>query len=393
MEVNQFLSNLTNLEKTRNFNVFKNYSLQDFQSVLESFCLHEKPKDTIRISIVGTNGKGSVGHFLTQIGFRSNSFLNVGLYTSPHLLTQNERIQINGKYISDEWMNQTLNFFSEKELEKLKSLSYFEFFTFLAILFFKDNTCNLEVYEAGLGGRLDATKLVNPDIVVLTKIALDHTVILGDTEEKILLEKLEIVGTNTKTIFTFQQEKNLMGLTKLFCKEKNIELILFPRFVDKDYLSFNQDFSLFVINSILLKQKRQTLNESILSIIPPIKGRMQVLQTNPLILFDIGHNPSAVQFLLHSINRCYPQEKKWKVFFGCQKDKDAKQILETLINNELVETVYQISSENWNQESLPNSKIEKISEERFSELLKNVKVTSLILGSFKLYSLVNAIGQ
>ena len=80
MEVNQFLSNLTNLEKTRNFNVFKNYSLQDFQSVLESFCLHEKPKDTIRISIVGTNGKGSVGHFLTQIGFRSNSFLNVGLY-------------------------------------------------------------------------------------------------------------------------------------------------------------------------------------------------------------------------------------------------------------------------------------------------------------------------
>lgn len=388
MEVNQFLSSLTNLEKTRNFNVFKNYSLTEFQSTLEMFGLLEKPAQSKRISIVGTNGKGSTAHFLSQIGFRSKNFARVGLYTSPHLLTQNERIQVNGVLISDEWINKILNSFSAKEIEKLKYLSYFEFFTFLAILFFKDNACNLEIYEAGLGGRLDATKLVNPDIVLLTKIALDHTAILGDTEEKILLEKLEIAGTNTKQLFTFQQEENLMNLINSFCTNRNIELNVYPHTINKDYLSFNQDFALFVINSILPREKK--IDESIFSIIHYPDGRMQVLQDNPLLVFDIGHNPSAVQYLLQSINSRYPSEKNWTVFFGCQKDKQGTEILRILSNNPFIREIYHIASENWNQESILHSKIKSISEESFIKLIHEVNTSSLVLGSFRLYSLVNA---
>ena len=181
MNINQFLSSLTNLEKTRNFNVFKDYSLDEFISVLDSFDLLKTNENTLRISLVGTNVKGSTAFSLSQLFLTLENCSPVGLYTSPHLIIQNERIQVNGDMISDEWMNHKLNTFAKEEIERLKTLSYFEFFTFLSILFFKDNGCKTEIYEAGLGGRLDATKLVNPNIVVLTEVSLDHTEILGNT--------------------------------------------------------------------------------------------------------------------------------------------------------------------------------------------------------------------
>lgn len=386
MNINQFLSSLTNLEKTRNFNVFKEYSLTEFQSILTSFGLLQASENNIRISLVGTNGKGSTAYFLSQLFFRLKNFSPVGLYTSPHLVTQNERIQLNGIMISDEWMDDKLNSFSKEELEKLKTLSYFEFFTFLAILYFKANSCKMEIYEAGLGGRLDATKLVNPDIVVLTKISLDHTEILGDTEEKILMEKLQIVGTNTKLLFTFLQEETINKLVEKFCKDKNIELIVYPHLVEKDYLSFNKEFALFIVNQILAEHLQEDIERDILDIIHTIPGRMQVLRKEPILLFDVGHNPSAISFILQSLKILYPFETHWNMYVGSLKDKDVKKILEILVKEPIVQKVFQIVGVNWNTESISHSKILHIAEEDIA--LSKIESASLVLGSFRLYNQV-----
>lgn len=386
MNINQFLSSLINLEKTRNFNVFKEYSLSEFQSILNSFGLLQANTNNIRISIIGTNGKGSTAYFLSQLFFRLKNFSPVGLYTSPHLVTQNERIQVNGIMISDAWMDDKLNSFSKEELEKLKTLSYFEFFTFLAILYFKDNSCKTEIYEAGLGGRLDATKLVNPDIVVLTKISLDHTEILGDTEEKILLEKLEIVGTNTKVLFSFLQEENINRLVEKFCKERNIELIVYPHLVEKDYISFNKEFALFIVNHILAEHLQEDIERDILDTIQTIPGRMQVLRREPILLFDVGHNPSAINFILQSLKILYPFETHWNIYVGSLKDKDLKKILEILVKEPIVQKVFQVIGVNWNMESISHSKILHIAEEDIS--LSRIESPSLILGSFRLYNQV-----
>ncbi len=386
MNVNQFLSCLTNLEKTRNFNVFKEYSLDEFQSILNSFGLLKRGHNVIRISLVGTNGKGSTAYFLSQLFLILQNFSPVGLYTSPHLVTQNERIQLNGVMISDEWMDDKLNSFSKEELEKLKTLSYFEFFTLLAILYFKDNACKTEIYEAGLGGRLDATKLVNPEIVVLTKISLDHTEILGDTEEKILLEKLQIVGTNTKLLFTFMQEENINRKVENFCREKNIELIVYPHLVEKDYLSFNKEFAFFIVNHILTKKSQVNMSRDTLDNIQNIPGRMQVLRKDPVLVFDVGHNPSAIQFILQSLKTLYPHEKYWNIYFGSLKDKDSKKILEILVNEPIAQKIFQVVGANWNTESILHSKISRIAEEELAP--SRIESASLVLGSFRLYNQV-----
>ncbi|MBK6607564.1 MAG: bifunctional folylpolyglutamate synthase/dihydrofolate synthase [Leptospiraceae bacterium] len=383
MNINQFLSSLTNLEKTRNFNVFKDYSLDEFISVLDSFDLLKTNENTLRISLVGTNGKGSTAFSLSQLFLTLENCSPVGLYTSPHLIIQNERIQVNGDMISDEWMNHKLNTFAKEEIERLKTLSYFEFFTFLSILFFKDNGCKTEIYEAGLGGRLDATKLVNPNIVVLTEVSLDHTEILGNTEEKILLEKLNIIGNNTKILFTFLQEEYKLKIIESFCNENNIELIVYPHQVQKDYLSFNKEFALFIVNHILARKNQPLIKEEAIDLIHNIPGRMQILRKNPILLFDTGHNPSAAQYILQSLKALYPHEKNWNIYFGSLKDKDSKKILEVLVNDSLVQKVFQINGETWNNESIHHSKIIRIPED---QLIQSITQSAcLILGSFRLY--------
>lgn len=388
MDVNQFLSTLTNLEKTRNFNVFKEYSLAGFQSALNYLDINPPKKETLRISVVGTNGKGSTAFFLSQIFLQLQKFSPVGLYTSPHLITQNERIQVNGSFISDEWMNEKLNSFSPEKIEILKTLSYFEFFTAFSILFFEDNNCKTEIYEAGLGGRLDATKLVNPDIVVLTKIALDHTEILGDSIEKILIEKLNIVGTNTKFLFSFLQEESLIKITESFCKEREIEFILFPYSVSNDYLSFNKNFALFITNFILEKNNEVPIEKKIFDVIPNMNGRMQIIRKSPTLLFDIGHNPSSLLYLLQSIEFSYPNETNWDVYVGLLKDKNSTKILNILLNHNRIKRIFPIIGSIWNENYIIDSKVTLISETKFSKLVANTNNPSLVFGSFRLYSLV-----
>ncbi len=149
----------------------------------------DRAYDTIHIA--GTNGKGSVAHYLAAL-FRESGAMT-GLYTSPHLVKFNERVQVNGKQIPDEFITR----FIEKwrhSIDELK-LTYFETTTLLAMDYFRASKADVVVLETGLGGRLDATNIVEPLISVITSIGLDHTDVLGDTLEEIALEKAGIMKT------------------------------------------------------------------------------------------------------------------------------------------------------------------------------------------------------
>ncbi|EMO75921.1 hypothetical protein LEP1GSC127_4966 [Leptospira kirschneri str. 200801925] len=236
----EFANGLSNLEKSRNFNVFTGYSLEPFAKTLKKFGFDQRNESTFcRISVVGTNAKGSITHFLGEY-FRIYGF-KTGLYTSPHLISPLERIRIgtksqNFRNILTKELDQLLNEWkSLKAIEDLKSFSFFELFTCASFSFFEKESMEIQIYEAGLGGRLDATKLCDPDIVVLGVIGLDHKEILGNTKEEILEEKLGICTSNTKALFAIEQkEPELNEKISSWCSQYGIDCTIIPQIPSKN---------------------------------------------------------------------------------------------------------------------------------------------------------------
>ncbi|MCP5495616.1 MAG: bifunctional folylpolyglutamate synthase/dihydrofolate synthase [Leptospiraceae bacterium] len=377
-----FISKLSNLEKKRNFNVFKNYSLEDFENCIKSLGLEEITKgykrNSVRIGVVGTNGKGSFSHYLKECSLALGCFECIGLYTSPHLISSNERISINSVCVTDEWLNDRLNRFSVKHLKILKKLSFFEIYTLFSILFFEENNCDLEIYEAGLGGQKDATKIVKADYVVLTSIDLDHTEILGETKEEILMEKLGIITENTKILFNSVNDINLQTIIKSFCEEKKISLVQFSSTLT-DYLSFYKKFACLVLEHITPNKPKLNLS---LGNLPPPKGRMEIIRYNPMIIFDIAHNPAAIEKLLESLDCIYPT-LVWTLYFACLKDKNISMIYKILQSTKNVKETFFITGAEFAEYAFPNVKITCM--ENLSKYLQNATEPILVTGSFRLY--------
>ena len=171
------------------------------------------------IHVAGTNGKGSTCSILTKILIDHG--LKVGLYTSPHLKKFNERIQINNCQISDEYIT---TFFNENKT-KINEIeaTFFETTTALAFNYFKDQVVDYAVIETGLGGRLDSTNVIIPKVCGITSISLDHTEILGDTVEKIAVEKAGIIKEGVPT-FTFEQKPSVLEILRKEADKKNSNL-------------------------------------------------------------------------------------------------------------------------------------------------------------------------
>jgi len=390
MNFDEFLKNLNNPEKTRNFNIFKNYSLDEFESSVKIMELHKKLGQTnfpLRISIVGTNGKGSVSHILSMLANKSGLYKKIGLYTSPHLLRKEERINLNGENISTEKLNSLFTMLSGQYEKNLSEMSYFELFTILAFYFFKNESCDLEIYEAGLGGRLDATRMAFSEILVVTKIGLDHSEILGKTKEAILKEKLAISSEFTKYLFYYDQEDCLLNdIISDHSKKNHIRAFLFPeRFQKTDYLSYNRRFGEFILGSIHPEYDFSKLQSKRVN----IPGRIEVLQENPKIVFDVAHNVSAIEYLLKSINNTL-NFQEFDVLFSCLKDKDADGMLKTLSGEDSVARIYYYSSE-YSNVIQKEEKIKIIDEEGLKNLFNNRDKPLVITGSFRLYSLVKEI--
>jgi dihydrofolate synthase/folylpolyglutamate synthase len=388
--IDAFLQNLKNFEITRNKLHFQSYSLDPFEKILTMF-LRPNPNLLFKISVVGTNGKGSVSEFLATL---LSKIGNVGLYTSPHLFSFTERIKWNGNPIPKDWINDWMESLPAEKRAALETLSYFEFLSLLAFVYFGECKSSYEVFEAGLGGRLDATKTSHPDFVVLTKVDLDHMEILGNTTEEILVEKLGIVAKNTKILFFMKQD----GIN-----QKKIETILnnkyglspivigFEEEIEQytDYLSFNYQYSIFILKKLVTEKYIELYFLRILEemkIAPRVQGRIEILRKSPPMIYDVAHNPSALSFFLKSIMNLYPRTK-WNCMIGTFPDKDTKSMLQTLLANENIESISQIISSPFSKETLPNDKIYPIESYEISKKIQE-DFPLLVVGSFRLRELL-----
>lgn len=414
----EFVSALSNLEKTRNFDVFAGYSLTPYSNILNKYGWDSRAASTLcRIGVIGTNAKGSITHFLGEY-FRLSGF-RTGLYTSPHLLSPTERIRIGSKTEPfreiretelDELLNEWLNVGAEADL---KTMSFFEFFTCAAFRFFENERAEIQIYEAGLGGRLDATKLAEPDVVVLGSVGLDHREILGNTKSEILEEKLGILSGKTRVLFSLEQEEpELNERIRMFAAERRIDCFVFPQKPDNaDYLTRNRNFSFRVYKNILNLELFRgwtpgvpetkgdasastvffPVSESDPQVVSP-PGRLNVVRKSPLLVYDPAHNPDAFRETLKSLTILYPP-LRFRAHVGLLKDKDGETILKILRDaaNGTAIGISEFRFLDGEGFSVPDSCVPEEIEDgaEFRRILRQKNGDPiLVLGSFRLFSIV-----
>lgn len=310
--------------------------------------LNNPDKNLKFIHIAGTNGKGSTSVFIYQILQQSN--FKIGLFTSPHLIDFRERIRINEELISEKDVIRLVCFL-QKKIEELQIRPiFFEVVTVLAFLYFQEKNVDFVVLETGLGGRLDATNVVNPIVSVITSIGFDHKHKLGKTLKEIAYEKAGIIKKNIPVI-TITQKKNVIEIIENTCKEKKAELIK----ADQSYEIIKQNYNetVFKINttnfSIKLLGEHQiknailamttidslnkyyNLNISLQNIKNGLKktkwpGRLEIISKKPLIILDGAHNKSAILILKKALLSYF---KDYKIIFilGILKDKEINSML------------------------------------------------------------------
>lgn len=311
--------------------------------------LGEPCKNRKVIHIAGTNGKGSTSAFLENIFFYSGC--NVGKFTSPHILKYNERIVSNKKMISDEKIQKYYEVV-KKILSELKlKINFFEITTFVALLFFEEENLEFIILETGLGGRLDATNVVNSVISVITNVSFDHTAILGNTLKEIAFEKAGIIKNGEICIFSqnlSELENEINKKTKksinVLKKYKNIDIELdkknFTTTIkfedDKKIKKFELPlFGKFQGNNFLLSYeiaKRFGISDKdIQNGINHLKlfGRFEIFSKNPFVILDVAHNEDSMKVLFENLSFLY---KKNEVIFitSMLKTKDFVPIFEKI---------------------------------------------------------------
>ena len=273
------------------------------------------------LQVVGTNGKGSTGRFIADMLLAQG--LSVGHYTSPHISKFNERIWLNGKDVDDDVLDifhQSLQNLLPKEF--IKSLSYFEYTTLLAMLIFSEK-CDFVVLEAGLGGEFDATTVFPKILSIVTPIGYDHSSFLGTTIEKIAKTKLESI--DKKALLSNQYEEDVYEIAKDVCRKKGATLFFckdmlldsekrkIKRYIIENRLPYFQELNLqtaYCAMKILdFKIDLGNLKLSVLN------GRCQKVAEN--ITVDVGHNIMAAKML-----REHYKERKVTLIYNSFKDKE-----------------------------------------------------------------------
>jgi len=305
------------------------------------------------IHLAGTNGKGSICALIESV-LREKG-LKTGLYTSPHLLEFNERIRVNGVPISDETIIKYAEFL--KESVESKGASFFEVTTIIALKYFSDMNVDIAIVETGLGARLDTTMLVNPLITGITSISVDHSKYLGDTIEKIAKEKAFImrkgipcvVSMNTDAVmdvFVQHSEESGTELIKAsdICSVSNINFkndrLTLDAKMDDDLI---KDISVPLMGTHQIENVKTAL--TMLHRVPDItaskqeirqgfknvsaRGRMEIVSKDPLVIYDVAHNPNAVENLFNSLNKHFPT-KNIVTLLALLKEKDYKETIKEL---------------------------------------------------------------
>lgn len=299
----------------------------------------------LTITVAGTNGKGSCVAYLEAI-YRAQGY-RVGAYTSPHILKYNERIKIDGRPVGDDIICQAF-----ERIEKVRdniSLSYFEFGTLAALDIFSRADLDIQLLEVGLGGRLDAVNIVEPDVAIISSIGIDHVAWLGETREAIGYEKAGIFRKSVPAIIgdplppnslvqvAGDKEASFYAIGKDFGYTKQ----------QNDWLWFSGEKRLSHLPEPALKGEHQYRNASavIMAItqladrLPvneqsirlglenvQLPGRFQLLEGDIPVLLDVGHNPEAVRTLVEYLNQNFPN-RRIHAIFSMMRDKDIAEVL------------------------------------------------------------------
>ena len=308
------------------------------------------------VHIAGTNGKGSTAAMLESI-FRNAGF-KTGLFTSPHLLDLRERIKVDGIPISWDKLH--------VYLEQIKSdiyilgCTYFETLTAIAFQYFADMSVNIAIVEVGLGGRLDATNVLQPQLSIITEIELDHMEHLGNTQSKITEEKAGIIKSNipclscskNQTVKTSLIKKSKVKKAKFY--DLHDLCSIYPKKLTEEFSEFDLIFpeehflnlrlsvvgkhqiknaALAVAATQILRQekfevKREDIYQGLKSVYWP--GRLEKLQSSPKIIVDVAHNPAAMREIVYSLKTIYSFDQLIFIL-GILKDKDYKRIIKIIL--------------------------------------------------------------
>lgn len=284
------------------------------------------------IHVGGTNGKGSTCSFISSILKESN--YKVGTFTSPHFFDFRERIRINDNKIQKSYITSFIK--ENKILIEDLGLSFFELSFGLCLSYFVENKVDYAIIEVGLGGRLDATNIINPLVSVVTNISYDHTEILGDTLEKIAVEKAGIIKEKSQLIVG---ERNKLT-DEIFinkCKEKSTEITFVPDIAEDviyseiDYLNKNIKTSIETCKALNLNR----LNSKIITkgienvdLNSGLFGRWSIMGVNPMIIFDSAHNESGFLSIADQISKI--SYNKIYVLLSFVKGKKIKDLIRHL---------------------------------------------------------------
>jgi len=336
------------------------------------------------ISVVGTNGKTSTAMFLKIFMDRNN--ISSLLFTSPHLVSYKERIESSEEIDFDEFYEQIKFFENKNNLE----LGYFETLFLISCLTFLNSTNEYFICEAGIGGKLDTTSILQAKTVVLTNIGLDHVELLGDTHESILGEKIHI-SNSIENLFNGVLNTELNELINQYTHIDNFYYLsqyCQLNDIDIDKLAFNEKNYLLAL--MTFKTMFEELTDPIVDLASEVNipGRFEIIQNNPLKIVDGAHNLDGVKESVEKLLSDY-EFPKYDVFVGFKVGKSYQEILEYLssidsLNIKLIEEnsfFLQESFENLsNYLKQNNIKCQKVNLDYFSDN----KNPSILLGSLYL---------
>lgn len=321
---------------------------------------HKKIKS---VHIAGTKGKGSTATMLARM-LEANGY-KVGLYTSPHVMTLHERIAV-GSNISKKELLDLLNRMEpviEKLLKKNDGPTFFEIMTAAAFLYFADKEVDLAVIETGLGGRLDSTNVVMPELVGITPISIDHQNLLGPTLDSIAKEKAGVIKKGIPVV-TVQQDPTAMRVLKKHALAQKAPLTVTGKDIDFSYrfessrehgphtrICLTTSSSRFEHLRVPLPGEHQAINCGLaLAMLDGLKnkgysiddqkavqglsnvrmeGRMEMIHQDPRILVDAAHNAASIRALVQAIGQHVPYDSLI-IIFGCNSDKDIRGMLTEL---------------------------------------------------------------
>ena len=338
------------------------------------------------IHVGGTNGKGSTCAYLSSI--IQESGYKVGLFTSPHFFDFRERIKVNNKKIEKDFITK----FIQENIELIEelNLSFFELSFGMSLYYYFEQKVDYAVIEVGLGGRLDATNIINPLLSVITNISYDHTEILGNTLEKIAYEKAGIIKKNTKIIIGERDKKT----QNIFIQkaEENFSDVIFASDYKTDFenseieyqnknirtaVQVSKNLNDQNINATSIKRGIMNLDSN-----TDFYGRWTIINYNPKVIFDSAHNESGFSYLSQQLKKL--NYDRLFIILSFVKGKDVKKLITYLPKKSLIYFTSSNTERSMNYEDIIQCVKENINFDKnpmkvYKEVLKQSSSKDLII--------------